>query len=264
MAGFLTVILGLLWFIQCSFGADMTSFFSINAERYVDAVKTEKVSSLKELLEMSRTEEPLIVLQFDKFDLVNAFDEKHEGTYPFISSLLKSSLDTFLEEKGLPDGQKGYNGARVLKVGEIPASAGEELRHRFKKSDNAVVVEFTKERYDVAELDDYLETLYAFMEDSLKNVDNIVLRVPKSGNSGADIEKIEELREPEKSGEPGDGDDNDDDDSLSSLWTEGLLSCLLVSLLLIAILVVAISWIASLDISYGALEKSANPLKKNN
>nr|6M0R_N Chain N, V0 assembly protein 1 [Saccharomyces cerevisiae S288C]6M0S_N Chain N, V0 assembly protein 1 [Saccharomyces cerevisiae S288C] len=52
------------------------------------------------------------------------------------------------------------------------------------------------------------------------------------------------------------------DDILSSIWTEGLLMCLIVSALLLFILIVALSWISNLDITYGALEKSTNPIKK--
>ncbi|KAL6944868.1 hypothetical protein ACO0RG_001623 [Hanseniaspora osmophila] len=49
---------------------------------------------------------------------------------------------------------------------------------------------------------------------------------------------------------------------LSTLWTEGLIMCLLVTFLLISILVMAIKWTSSITISYGALEKSNNPIKK--
>lgn len=48
------------------------------------------------------------------------------------------------------------------------------------------------------------------------------------------------------------------------IWTEGLLMCLFVSLVLLGILVIALSWLSSLTISYGALERQTAPSKKTN
>lgn len=65
-----------------------------------------------------------------------------------------------------------------------------------------------------------------------------------------------------------DGDiDNGDDKKHSEehrIWTEGLLMCLIVSFILLGILLVALSWLSSLTISYGALEKQTAPSKKTN
>lgn len=264
----LSVLLGFLWIFQGVLAGDMTSFLSVNAHRYINPVETKQVNYLVELLLLSNNEEPLVVLQFDNFNLLDHFDEKHAQTYPFLTALFETSLVTVLEEQNVDALKSGFDHANLMQINEIPASASDLLRYKFSSSDKAVVVEFTKENYDIAELDDFLQTMYAFMEDSLKNIDNIVLRVPTSSDSSTKLKSLRNgetskdvgVDDPENSHE----DEPEDSDALSSLWTEGLLSCLIVSGLLLAILVVAISWLASLDISYGALEKPANPLKKNN
>ncbi|CDO93945.1 unnamed protein product [Kluyveromyces dobzhanskii CBS 2104] len=241
----------------------MTSFLAVNAQRYIDPVETNQVNRLAELLLLSNAEEPLIVLQFNNFDLLGQFDAEHAQTYPFLATLFEASLEPVLQEDDVKYLSNGFDHAHVVTVGEIPASASDLLRGEFTTSENAVVVQFTEESYDVAELDDFLETMYAFMEDSMNNVDNIVLRMPSSDSANA-----ESLINAETSKDVGvddpEVDDPEDSDALSSLWTEGLLSCLIVSGLLLAILVTALSWLGSLDISYGALEKTTNPLKKNN
>ncbi|KAH3687182.1 hypothetical protein WICPIJ_001841 [Wickerhamomyces pijperi] len=48
----------------------------------------------------------------------------------------------------------------------------------------------------------------------------------------------------------------------TQLWTPALISTLLVSLILFAILSVAISWMSSLDVSYEALERKQDGVKK--
>lgn len=244
------------------FAREMTSYLSVNAQRYRQRVLDESISSIEELLSLSNSEEPIILLQFSDFNIIEEMSKSSGTKYPFLWSLFKNDLTGILPED---EEAKELANTNYLEVSVLPAPANEYLIGKFSKDDDAVIIQFTEKEYDMEELDEFLSLLYVFMEDSLSNVDNMALQIPSSDSSF----KVQQMRDaasgsisvdyPETSKVP-----DSDNDELSSLWTEGLLSCLIVSFILLAILGIAISWISSLNISYGALEKSTNPLKKTN
>lgn len=255
-----------IWLCQGVLADGVSSFLWLGSQRYRHGVEEEGITSLEELLQLSDSEEPLVVFQFDKFDVLRHNTEVLGGSRSFLASLFQSDSVSNVLREDAPT--QGFAEAKVVEVAQLPASASEFLIGKFSRRDSAVVVEFSGEYYNPAALDEFLETLYSFLEESMSNIDNIVVQTRSSDEAALRWQETRDsspdkvgVDNPNSSGTP---DDGSDPDALSSLWTEGLLSCLLVSALLLGILVTAISWVSSIHISYGALEKSTNPLKKTN
>ncbi|KAM3162561.1 V0 assembly protein 1 [Lachancea thermotolerans] len=233
-----------------------TSFLSVNSRRYRDALGDDQVGSLEELTKISDAEEPMVWFKFDKFDLLGELAQSTAETR-FLTAFFEGSVTDVLDQDSSSKAAENVRSEK-FEVAEIPASAFESLYDRVHPSDGALVFEFTESNYDLALLDEYLEAVYIYLEETLANIDNLAFQVPTSGKNYARAHSKVEVTDPEK--KPG----SSTDGVQSALWTEGLISCLIVAALLLWILVIAISWITSLDISYGALEKPANPLKKTN
>ena len=148
-------------------------------------------------------------------------------------------------------------------VDELPESAS-DLLYEYSLDDKSIVLfKFTSDAYDLKKLDEFIDSCLSFLED--KSGDNLTVVINSLGwafedEDGDDEYATEETLSHHDNNKGKEG----DDDILSSIWTEGLLMCLIVSALLLFILIIALSWISNLDITYGALEKSTNPIKKNN
>lgn len=241
-----------------------TSYLSLNT--LSDKNELREGDSVSELIESSSSGKPVIVFQFIDFSL---FDKLvySEGSYKFLTYLLDHD-PVALEG----DDEIVSENANLLEIESIDEITPETLSNQFKKEDSVVIVRFEASQYEMSDLDDFLETVFLFLVDAFENIDTLIIQAPRSEHIDAtnlfsqeslvasQSKPAIEVNEPLESDKPGKA----PSDELSSLWTEGLLSCLLVSLLLVVLLTVAISWISSLDISYGALEKPANPLKKTN
>ncbi|CEP60591.1 Voa1p LALA0_S01e14400g [Lachancea lanzarotensis] len=246
------------FFLQVS--AAGTSFLAVNSQRYKDALNKDKIDSWTELSAFSDIEEPLVCFRFSKFDLLSALAEV-PSEVRFLPTFFEELVTQVWEEDSFTD----VAHISTVEVSKIPELSLPSLYSQVDRKSDIIVFEFSDASYDLERLDEYLETVYLFLEEELVNIDNIVIQVPSVGEpyvkntaKTSDIDVSDPDRKPAPSSPTGNGDE------LSTLWTEGLISCLIVTAILLAILSVAISWITSLEISYGAFEKPVNPLKKTN
>ncbi|SCU84967.1 LAFA_0D13102g1_1 [Lachancea sp. 'fantastica'] len=252
------LLAALAFFLQVS--AAGTSFLAVNSQRYQNALSTDKVNSWEELSALSDTQEPLVCFRFTNFDLLTEM-----ARFPTEVGFLSTFFEDLATQAWNEDSFTDVADASSIEVQEIPEPALPSLYSQVDRESDIIVFEFSGVSYDLKRLDEFLETVYVFLEEELMNIDNIVIQVPSVGKGyvkntakTSDIDVSDPDRKPVSSSPAGNGDE------LSSLWTEGLISCLIVTAILLAILFVAISWITSLEISYGAFEKPVNPLKKTN
>ncbi|SCV04326.1 LAME_0H17568g1_1 [Lachancea meyersii CBS 8951] len=255
---FQSILVAVALFLQVS--AAGTSFLAVNSQRYKDALQQDGVESWAELSTLSYAEEPLICFRFTKFDLLAQIVQS-----PAEIRFLPTFFEELVNQVWNHDSFVDEADSSPIQIGKLPKSPLASFYNQIDRENDVVVFEFTDSEYDLTSLDEYLETAYLFLEESLANIDNIVIQVPSVSEgytrSTAKTSEVD-VSDPEKQPEPSTpaGDSNE----MSTLWTEGLISCLIVAGILLAILIVAISWITSLDISYGAFEKPANPIKKTN
>ncbi|QLQ82487.1 hypothetical protein HG537_0H02490 [Torulaspora globosa] len=217
-----------------------TSYVSLRSESDRDA------TSVKELISQASKDSPLVIFRFTNYPIVEEW-RLDEGHAPYLASFLESG-DSYQDDFTLED----VSYSEIFNLGDLTLSASELLYNYYLKGKTVVVFNFERPNYELAKVDEFMESAYLFLADSVNGIETVVLNVVRTTNSHRAPDrraKVEQEKQP-------------DNDVLSTIWTEGLIMCLIVSLLLIAILIVAISWMNSLQISYGALERSTNPLKK--
>lgn len=169
-----------------------------------------------------------------------------------------------------------FDGSSDVQIPEIDI----EYSTRLVNDEDKMVQAFKpKKTTDAKQLSNFVKQVY----DSLLNKYGIVptfIIVESSDNEERgivdDIESnVEELLDDigvldfleDHEGQDSDSDsgsDSDDKNEEHRIWTEGLLMCLIVSFILLGVLVIALSWLSSLSISYGALERQTAPSKKTN
>ncbi|SMN17967.1 similar to Saccharomyces cerevisiae YGR106C VOA1 Endoplasmic reticulum protein that functions [Maudiozyma saulgeensis] len=251
-------------FCQLVLAAASTSYISLRNQDIVDG----RVSSTEDIIETATVDQPIVVLQFVKAKILESL-AADDSNVPFLNQYFKHGVTNVLtDETSLvePTDDEVF----IFKMKDLEFDPLDVLKDANVEKKRAIWFKFYGKEYDIRDVDQYLETIVIFVEEYLNvNVD-IVL-------NSADVMTLEEFdndvemqtashtqthSKPTSTKTPKNGSEGDDD-ILSEIWTEGLLMCLLVSFILLVILLVALSWISSLNISYGALEKSTNPLKKN-
>lgn len=261
--------------------------------------ETNEITSLDTFVDAATTTNPLVVLQFPNVDIMENNAELQSEQNRFFKNFLKN-IDTIVPVEEITKINSESNNAANFVLNEVPASASELLYNYPLESNSIITFTFNNKNYDITLLNQFLESTFLFIEETFINFDialvsdsqlissdsklsvnlkNVQNKQTTSDEGQAQLKEFEkEVQEAWEnlrkelanqiaeidSNDKSDNDNNQDDDILSDIWTEGLLSCLLVSALLLFILIVAISWVASLDISYGALEKKADHLKKTN
>lgn len=250
----LAVLLTFLLQIVSLVAAGATSYASIDSERYQNA------ASVNDLILQADETDPLVIFSFSKYPLLEAL-LPYEGHVPYLTGFFESdairSYPEGLSGKSLED----KDATEVFDIEKLTLSASQLLYNKAIEGKSVVIFNFGDSYYDLPTLDEFMESAYLLLHNSFDRVENIVLSVADAtasdrfASAPARTKKAHVSQEPKK---PLD----DDEDILSTIWTEGLIMCLIVSLLLLGILVIAISWMSSVEISYGALEKSTNPLKK--
>lgn len=235
--------------------ANEISYISIKSDSYL----AEDINSVSDLISQANEQNPLVIFQFETFPVLQAFLPS-EGDLPFLSKFFHFEVTKILQEGSSFDSNLNDEWAEVFTLTDVPFTASELLYDYHQKGQSVILFDFQNAEYDISVLDEFLESAYLFLEDSLGSLGTVVLSTQNSAafNTVTSSKARSEKARDHKGTTPID----DDEDILSNIWTEGLLMCLLVSLLLVAILVVAISWMSSVNISYGALERSTNPLKK--
>lgn len=233
--------------------ADEISYVSVKSGSYL----ADDINSVSDLISQANEENPLVIFQFETFPAVPEFLPS-EGNLPFLYKFFNYDVTKVLQEGSSFDIDNER--AEVFTLTEVPSTASELLYDYHHEGKSVILFDFQRAEYDISVLDEFLESAYLFLEDSLDNLGTVVLTTENSGsfNTVVSSKARSEKSRDDKGTTPIGG----DEDILSDIWTEGLLMCLIVSLLLVAVLVVAISWMSSVNISYGALERSTNPLKK--
>lgn len=248
-----------------------TSYISIRTKDDVDF----RLSSSIDIINHATKEQPIVVFEFEKFKIIDAMTNKDNdisiNDFQFLDQFFENHLTNVLDEvSGLerPSDDK----VAFFKIKNIEQS-GSNILYDFPVEDYGIVwFKFQKKDYDLVKLNDFIESASIFLEEYLNvNIDLLI-----NTKDTTPLEKFDEISqfkqdneeeynqvESTKESKPTNDDNKDsDDDSLSSIWTEGLIMCLIVSFLLLGILIVAMSWIMSLEISYSALDKPVNPIKK--
>ncbi|EJS43688.1 YGR106C [Saccharomyces arboricola H-6] len=251
----------LSWFIfktvQADSSKERSSFISLD-----DLSKLDTFNSNSSTIDViSSVDSAVAVFGFDNFQLMNViFKETYEG-YPFFDKFFTNDVTFAINgESSLSIPQSLSSVTEQFKIDELPQSVSELLYDHSLDDKSIVLFNFTSSNYDLNKLDEFIESCLLFLED--KSNDNLTVIINSAGN--VDVDEDNFAAKDILSHHDNDGAHDGDDDILSSIWTEGLLMCLIVSALLLFILIIALSWISSLDITYGALEKSTNPIKKNN
>ncbi|EDO14843.1 hypothetical protein Kpol_359p3 [Vanderwaltozyma polyspora DSM 70294] len=259
---------------------------------YISGEECKNVDSMKILASQSNIDRPLVILQFDKFAIYKQYSSSNKN-YPYLTKYFEHDLNQVLPlEKDFK--VEDYTNSEIIKLEQLPSSVSEILYTYPLRENFVIAIDFESAVYDLDQLDGFLESVTFFLDEYLPQTKVLAIISPEINvNSKKSISKKEEEEEEEAEKEDykteteeeyvndnseedkdeveaqdkkgkNKEDKEEDSDILSTIWTEGLLMCLLVSALLLGILFIAISWLASLEISYGALEKSTNPLKKTN
>ncbi|CAB4251881.1 similar to Saccharomyces cerevisiae YGR106C VOA1 Endoplasmic reticulum protein that functions, together with other assembly factors, in assembly of the V0 sector of the vacuolar ATPase (V-ATPase) [Maudiozyma barnettii] len=250
---------------QLVLAAASTSYVSLRNQDVIDG----RISSTEDIIETATVDQPLVILQFSKAKVLESL-AADDYNVPFLNQYFKHGVTNVLTDETKLVEPSDDDEVFIFKMKDLEFDPLDILKDANVEKKRVTWFKFDAKEYNMRDLDQYLETIVIFVEEYLNvNVD-IVL-------NSADVMTLEEFdndvemhtathtqvnSKPTSTKTPKNG-SKVDDDALSEIWTEGLLMCLLVSFILLVILLFALSWISSLSISYGALEKSTNPLKKN-
>ncbi|CAI4062420.1 Voa1p SKDI_07G3550 [Saccharomyces kudriavzevii IFO 1802] len=244
--------------VQATSFKQSSSFVLLDKESNLDNFGT--VSSTADVI--SSVDSAVAIFEFDNFSLLdNVILDDHIEEYPFFERFFSNDVAlTVNDESPLNIPQSLSSITEQFTVDELPQSAS-ELLYEYSLDDKSIVLfKFTSNTYDSNRLDEFIESCLLFLGDKSDNDLTVIINTVGTIDADDDIFAAKDILSHHDNDEGKHG----DDDILSSIWTEGLLMCLIVSALLLFILIIALSWISDLDISYGALEKSTNPIKKNN
>ncbi|CAI4063518.1 hypothetical protein SUVZ_07G3410 [Saccharomyces uvarum] len=252
----------LSWFLsktaEAASSKKSSSFISLAKESNLNIFSSE--SSTADVI--STVDSAIAVFEFDDYPLINkvVFGESLEE-YTFFGRFFSNEVALGVsDESPLSIPQSLSSITEQFIVNDLTQSAS-ELLYDYSLDDKSIVLfKFPSSNYDLNKLDEFIESCLMFLED--KSGDDLTVVINSVDTIDADdyVIDFKDILSHDDKKEAHDG----DNDILSSIWTEGLLMCLIVSALLVFILIVALSWISNLDITYGALEKSSNPIKKNN
>ncbi|CAL9737542.1 V0 assembly protein 1 [Monosporozyma servazzii] len=256
-------------FAKSATTTNSTSYISIRSKDKVDY----RLSSSLDIINTATVEQPLVVFEFDKFRVIDSMTSKVEkmNQFQFLSQFFENHLTNVLDDESALD-RPDSNDVAYFKIKNIEQS-GSAMLYDFPVEDYAIIwFKFQKKDYDLTEVNDFIESASIFLEEYLNiNIDMLI-----NTKDTTPLENFDEAVESNQENKDHHDENNmqgsnsnktnhgeKQDDSLSKIWTEGLIMCLLVTFLLLAILVVAMSWIMSIEISYSALDKPTNPIKKN-
>ena len=272
-----TLFLLVTHFICVTFGTNIntnsTSYISIATKDNVDY----RLSSSLDLISHATLYQPVVVFEFEKFEIINSMidNEQNEDktNIQFLNQFFENHITNVLNNEPNLENPSIDTHLALFKIKNIDKS-GSSILYDYPVEDYSVFwFKFQKKNYEISDVNDFIENTCIFLEEYLNvNIDILIntkdttpledLEIVISENKGntnysdneIDDDRNDKIKQKEE--------DKENDDSLSKIWTEGLIMCLIVSFLLLGILVVALSWIMNIEISYTALEKPSNPLKK--
>ncbi|CAL9732440.1 V0 assembly protein 1 [Monosporozyma unispora] len=259
-------------FAKSATTTNSTSYISIRSKDDVDY----RLSSSLDIIDRASVEQPLVVFEFEKFKIIDSMTSKAEkvNQFQFLTQFFENHLTNVLDDEPVLE-RPDSDDVAYFKIKNIEQS-GSNMLYDFPVEDYAIVwFKFQKQDYDLATVNDFIESASIFLEEylnvnidmlintkdttSLENLDE-VFESNQDAEEYYDEDEDEHISEDSKSHNTNDNEDQDD--SLSKTWTEGLIMCLIVAFILLGILVVAMSWMMSIEISYSALDKPTNPVKK--
>lgn len=255
--------------------ANSTSYISIRTKDKVDY----RLSSALDLLNHATLDQPIIVFEFDKFKIIDSMinnGNQDETKIQFLSQFFENHVTNILNNEPILERPSSDTQLALFKIKNIERS-GSNILYDYPVEDYSVFwFKFQKKDYEISEINNFIESACIFLEEylninidilintkdtvSLEDLDTAITKNKEtkhySDNNSDNVENDKTKQKEETQ------DKTEDDDSLSKIWTEGLIMCLIVSFLLLSILIVALSWIMNIEISYTALEKPTNPIKK--
>lgn len=250
-----------------------SSYISLRGKENND---NNRLSTTYDLISHSSKGEPVVVFEFQKFKLLAELTQT-DNRYPYLDKFFDTGITTILNDEPIlvkPSGKDKKESSFFI-IKDLPASASELLYDADLENQKIVWLQFKNQMYDLSSLDEFMESVTIFLEEYVDvNIDIVINSRDTISMEEFDSEEPEDILDPyiydqdevdqeTKNPDQNDTPDDVDNDILSDIWTEGLIMCLLISAFLLFILITALSWLSSLDISYGALEKSTTPLKKN-
>lgn len=252
-----------------------TSYISIRTKDKIDY----RLSSTLDLLNHATLDQPVIVFEFEKFKIIDSLinnNNQDETNVQFLDQFFENHITNILNNESNLERPSFDAQLALFKIKDIQQS-GSSILYDYPVEDYSIFwFKFQKKNYEISEINDFIESACIFLEEYLninidilintkdivsleeldttitKNKENNYYKDSDSGNSMND--RTRQKKENQEN--------TQNDDGLSKIWTEGLIMCLIVSFLLLGILIVALSWIMSIEISYTALEKPTNPIKK--
>lgn len=257
-----------------------TSYISIRTKDKVDY----RLSSTLDLLNHATLDQPVIVFEFEKFKIIDSMinnNNQDETNMQFLSQFFENHVTNILNSESNLERPSIDLQLAFFKIKDIEQS-GSSILYDYPVEDYSVFwFKFQKKNYKISEVNDFIESACIFLEEylninidilinskdtvSLEDLDAAVTKNKKNNNynyndsaSDSDSDSNNDNKKQKEQKQ----DNTENDNSLSKIWTEGLIMCLIVSFLLLGILIVALSWIMSIEISYTALEKPTNPIKK--
>ncbi|AMD20699.1 HDL045Cp [Eremothecium sinecaudum] len=262
-----SILLSLLVSVCSLVQAEVGSVFSTDFEGYWSSVLESSIDNhLNELVKYATQDEPMIIFQFDNYKLNSLLWKGSSGKYRFLEDKFYFPRHSVVFNKDyILEENSDYS--IVDLHGKLNDEYLESL-NSVQPGSKVVLIRFNDNQYDLAQLDQFLSKSQEQLAKILPNTRNIALQFFDRSTGSSKGKNRQARDEPDQrvgsTPESIDKKPDSDDENASKLFTEGLLSCLLISGILLWILVIAIYWLVSLDISYGALQKSTNPLKKTN
>ncbi|CCH61117.1 hypothetical protein TBLA_0E00560 [Henningerozyma blattae CBS 6284] len=230
-----------------------------------------KYATLDELVEHSTNEEPAVIFQFNNYDFMQNIANLHNDNHRFFKGFFSHGIGRVYKTDSSIELNENEQSNAIFSVSDISSSASELFYNYELDNKKNILINLNNVDYDFSLLDEFIESALLFVKESFENY-NLVLHNANSSShisKGTIAKSIKEAIENRVDEDSSPENDNKkkhdtDEDILSEFWTEGLLMCLMVSGLLLFVLVIALQWISSLEISYGALERKVDDLKKTN
>ncbi|KAK5778354.1 Voa1p PWA37_000396 [Arxiozyma heterogenica] len=252
-----------------------TSYISIRTKDKINY----RLSSTLDLLNHATLDQPVIVFEFEKFKIIDSLinnNNQDETNVQFLDQFFENHITNILNNESNLERPSFDAQLALFDIKDI-AQSGSSILYDYPVEDYSIFwFKFQKKNYEISKINDFIESAYIFLEEYLNiNIDILIntkdivsleeldtaITKNKENNYYEDSDSDNNMNDKTKQKEENQ-DNTQNDDGLSKIWTEGLIMCLIVSFLLLGILIVALSWIMSIEISYTALEKPTNPIKK--
>lgn len=212
---------------------------------------------------LASIQSPVVVFNFVHYHLFKEMERKSNrkaGSDTYLVEFFKHNVTNVLSDrhdtKALSDMLRRL--ANIFNFGDLPADIDSEVLSQMTEDDldsGMIWMQFFEHKYHLDDLNNLIAAVIEQVYRDQNKEPTVIIQVPKSHED-------HKRKKSRIFGANAKQDEEENTEILSTIWTEGLISCILVSLLLLGILVVALSWISNIEVSYGALSRKTAPLKK--